>query len=129
MIKENSPIWQRQNPLCREFLRVLPPKRKPMVAERGFARSIAKVIIRIVCQYFTTIKGSTSIPTETKKIAPKKSFMGLVSFIIFSLITVPERIEPITKAPSASDTPAFMEIATIIRHNPNDIIITVSSVR
>ena len=74
-------------------------------------------------------EGSTIIPTDTKNIAPKKSFMGLVSFTIFSLCIVPLRMEPITKAPNASEIPALIVITTIRKHKPRETTIRVSPVR
>ena len=77
--------------------------------------------------YFTRIPGSTSIPTDTKKIAPKRFFTGSTSFIILSASTVSARMLPITNAPKAPLNPTFVEITAIRQHSPKATIIMVSS--
>ena len=49
--------------------------------------------------------------------------------LIVRAIEEPLRMEPITKAPNASDIPALMVITTIRKHNPRETTIRVSPVR
>ena len=54
-------------------------------------------------QYSTRMPGLTIMPTETKKMAPKRSLIGAVSFSIFSASSVSAKMLPIMKAPKAEE--------------------------
>ena len=69
------------------------------------------------------------MPTDTKKIAPNKSFTGFTKCSIRSASMVSAKIEPMTKAPRADENPAFVAIITIPRHSPMLTINRVSSFR
>ena len=69
------------------------------------------------------------MPTETKKMAPKRSFTGLISRSMRSASTVSARMEPITKAPRAAEKPAFVAISTMPRQRPTLTISSVSPLR
>ena len=90
-------------------------------------RRMVITIATIGRAYFTRIPGSTSIPTDTKKIAPKRFLTGSTSFIILSASTVSARILPITNAPNALLNPTFVDITAIRQHSPKATIIIVSS--
>ena len=68
--------------------------------------------------YSTIMAGSTIIPTDTKKMAPNRSFTGATSFSMDSASTVSARMEPIMKAPNAAEKPASAASTTIRKHMP-----------
>ena len=70
--------------------------------------------------------GSTSMPTDTKNMAPNKFFTGSTSFIILSASIVSARMLPITKAPKAELKPTFVDITAIRKHRPSDTMMSVS---
>ena len=76
--------------------------------------------------YSTIIAGSTIIPTDTKKIAPNKSFTGATNFSMVSASTVSAKIEPMMKAPNAGEKPTLDAKTTIPKHMANEIINMVS---
>ena len=77
--------------------------------------------------YSNIIEGSTIIPTDTKKIAPKRSFTGLTRWSMCSASTVSAKIDPMIKAPNAAEKPVCAAITTIKKHIANDTISNVSS--
>ena len=62
---------------------------------------MATQIANIGSQYSASTAGSTIMPTETKKIAPKRSFTGVVTRSMLSASTVSARMLPIINAPNA----------------------------
>ncbi len=76
--------------------------------------------------YSTSILGSTSIPTDTKKTAPKRFFTGSTSLMIFSASTVSASMLPMTKAPKALLNPTFVDITAMAQHSPREMISNVS---
>ncbi len=87
---------------------------------------MANVIITMGHIYSTIMAGSTIIPTDTKKMAPNKSFTGATSFSIFSASTVSAKIDPIIKAPNAAENPTLAATTTIPKHNASETISNVS---
>jgi len=77
--------------------------------------------------YCTRTAGSTSIPTDTKKMAPNKSLTGLIICSMRSASIVSARIDPMIKAPKAAEKPVFVATTTIPRHKPSAITSNVSS--
>ena len=73
--------------------------------------------------------GSTNIPTETKKTAPKRFFTGSTRRIILSASIVSANILPMTKAPKAALKPTCVERTAIKQQRPNDTIRSVSLLR
>ncbi len=53
-----------------------------------------------------------------KNTEPNRSFTGLSTFSIRSAITVPAKIEPMTKAPNSSEKPHITLKIAIEKHNP-----------
>ena len=76
--------------------------------------------------YSTIMAGSTIIPTDTKKIAPNKSFTGATNFSMVSASTVSAKIEPIMNAPNAGEKPTFAAKTTIPKHMASERISIVS---
>ncbi len=74
------------------------------------------------------MEGSTSIPTETKKMAPNRSFTGCTTRSIRSTSMVSARMLPITKAPKAELKPTAVEIQAMAQQRPSDTMTSVSSV-
>ena len=87
------------------------------------------VMIKIGTLYSQSMAGSINIPTETKKIAPNRSFTGLISRSMRSASTVSAKMEPITKAPNAEEKPAWVAIITLPKQRPMVTINIVSSLR
>ena len=71
--------------------------------------------------------GFIIIPTETKKTAPKKSFIGLVRVSIFSSFIVSAKIDPMINAPNAEESSTSVAKTTIPKHKPKEMISSVSS--
>ena len=84
---------------------------------------------RISPQYSTNTAGSTIIPTDIKKTAPKRFLIGVTTFSIRSAITVPAKTEPITKAPNSSENPHATLNTDMAKHNPIDTTKRLSSLR
>ena len=72
------------------------------------------------------IFGSTSIPTDTKKMAPKRFFTGSTSLMMRSASMVSAKMLPMIKAPKADEKPTFVEITAIAQHKPSDTISSTS---
>ena len=77
--------------------------------------------------YSTIMAGSTIIPTDTKKMAPNKSFTGATNFSMVSASTVSANIEPIINAPNAGEKPTLAARTTIPKHMAKERISIVSS--
>ena len=100
--------------------RLCPDRRIPDAANVICPAITTTVISNIGNQYSTSMAGSIIIPTETKKIAPKRSFTGLMRCSMFSASMVSARMDPMTKAPSAEENPAFTASRTMPRQSPSD---------
>ena len=127
MIQANSPICARLNPDLTEVFSVCPDKRTPNVEKQALPTMVTSVMIATGHAYSTSIAGSTNIPTETKKIAPNKSFTGLMICSIRSASTVSASMEPMIKAPRAAENPVSVASTTIPRHSPRATTNNVSS--
>ena len=80
-------------------------------------------------QWAPICAGEIIIPTDTKKMAPKRSLIGDISFIIFSFSMVSASMEPIIKAPSADEKPEAVARDTIPKHRPRLMMSRISSLR
>ena len=127
MMKANSPICVREKPHCIAVLRLLPERRTPRVAKVIWPRRTVRVMTRIGRMYFPIIAGSTIMPTETKKMAPKRSLTGLTSRSICSASIVSARIEPMMKAPKAAENPVLAAMTTMPKQSPSATTSSVSS--
>ena len=105
IIKANSPIWARLKPTCREVFKSSPAISTLKVEISAFTTNTMMVSANTVVQCSAKIWKSTIMPTDTKKIAPKRSFTLFNKLSICSASMVSERIEPITKAPNAEEKP------------------------
>ena len=90
---------------------------------------MVKVKAAIGQAYSTNTSGSTNIPTDTKKMAPNKSFTGATSFSIRSASTVSAKMEPTTKAPNAALKPDSTATTAMTKQSANDTINKVSLFR
>ena len=86
--------------------------------------SIAKLLFFLILWF---VVGIYIIPTDTKKMAPNKSFTGATSFSIFSASTVSAKIDPIIKAPNAAENPTLAATTTIPKHNASETISNISA--
>ncbi len=127
MIKANSPICAKLKPDCMEVFNGCPESSTPNDEKNAFPKMVTTVISITGKAYCTSTAGSTSIPTETKKIAPKRSFTGLIICSMRSASTVSASIEPMMNAPKAAEKPVFVATTTMPRHNPKAITSSVSS--
>ena len=82
--------------------------------------------IKIGKAYSKRMTGSTSIPTDTKKTAPKRFFTGSTSLMILSASMVSARMLPMMKAPKADEKPTFVENTAMAQHIPNDTMSSTS---
>ena len=105
MMKANSPICARLNPDLIEVFRGSPDKSTPNEEKMALPRMVTRVMMITGQAYSTNTAGFTSIPTETKKIAPKRSFTGCMICSMCSASMVSARIDPMINAPSAVENP------------------------
>ena len=66
-----------------------------------------RVMTTMGSQYWPIIAGSTIMPTDTKKMAPNRSFTGLTRRSMCSASMVSARMEPMMKAPKAAEKPVL----------------------
>lgn len=100
-MKANSPICAMEKPHCMATLSGWPERMKLLVPSTTWPSRMAAVMAQMGSQWATSTAGSTSMPTDTKKMAPKRSFTGLTTRSMFSASTVSARMLPIMKAPKA----------------------------
>ena len=105
IINANSPICVKLKPHCIAVFNGFPESMTPKVPKTDCPKITAKVITIIGTAYSTIIAGSTIIPTDTKKIAPKRSLTGFTSRSMDSASIVSAKIEPIINAPNAAEKP------------------------
>ena len=84
-------------------------------------------MISMGTMYCTTIDGSSSMPTDKKNTAPKRSFTPLVRCSTRSACIVPASSDPARNAPSADEKPKAFASSTMPKHMPSDTIRRVSS--
>ena len=128
-MNEKSPSWARVNPVWMELLVPCPDRRVPKVLNSRIPITAEAAIRIITGQYCAITAGSTIIPTETKKIAPKRSLILPVSDSIRFPSMVSESMDPITNAPRAELNPARLASTTIVKQSPMLTIIRISSLR
>ena len=114
-------------PDCTAIFSGCPATKAPIDTKSGLPNNNTKVAAPMGSAYFISIWGSIIIPTDTKKIAPKRVFIDWVSCSIFSAFVVSAKIEPMIKAPSAEENPTYVANTTIMKQNARDIINRVSS--
>ena len=122
MINENSPICAIENPQRMADFSDSPPNMKEMVPKMACPTRIVAISARMGSAYSMRIVGSTSMPTDTKKMAPKRFFTGSTSLMIFSASMVSARMLPMIKAPKADENPTFEEKTAIAQQSPSDTI-------
>ena len=105
IMKANSPICARLNPDLMEVFSGSPDKSTPNEEKMALPIMVTSVMMMTGQVYSTNTAGFTSIPTETKKIAPKRSFTGCMICSICSASMVSARIDPMINAPSAVEKP------------------------
>ena len=134
-VTEETPAFRNihiSNIVCRGsgramFFNGLPESITPNVPNTDCPKITAKVMTRIGTAYSTIIAGSTIIPTDTKKMAPKRSLTGFTNRSIDSASIVSAKIDPIINAPKAAEKPVLAAITTIPKHSASDTISKVSS--
>ena len=122
MINENSPICAIEKPQRMADLSDSPPNIKENVPKMPCPIKIVSTRQIIGMAYSIRIFGSTSIPTDTKKMAPKRFFTGSTSFSMRSASTVSARMLPMIKAPKAEEKPTLVENTAMAQHSPSATI-------
>jgi hypothetical protein len=112
-MKANSPTCAKENAPKTEVFKGCPDATKPKQEKVIMPIITIRVITKIGKALVMNIEGSTIIPTETKKTAPKKSFKGESVFSMRSIISVSAKIEPIKNAPKAEEKPKEMFLQVI----------------
>ena len=105
MIKANSPICEKLKPDCIEILSDWPEASIPTVPKNTCPTITTSDSRQMGRAYWLKASGLTSMPTDTKKMAPKRSLTGPTTLPMRSASLVPARIEPMTKAPRADEKP------------------------
>ena len=98
----NSPICTSEKPLWMELCSEFPVTRKLRLPNTICPRVTASEMTRMGHQYCMSTEGSTIMPTDTKKTAPKRSFSGDMVCSMRSASMVSDRMLPIMKAPKAA---------------------------
>ena len=119
MINENSPICAIENPQRMADFSDSPPSINDRLPSVLCPMRMVSTSAMIGSAYSTKMCGSTSIPTDTKKMAPNRFFTGSTSFSICSASTVSARMLPMMKAPKADEKPTFVENTAMAQHMPN----------
>ena len=78
-------------------------------------------------QFDAITEGSTIIPTDRKKMAPKRSFIPEVTRLTSSAWTVPAIRDPAIKAPSSMEKPSLLASRAIEKQSPMDRTASISS--
>jgi hypothetical protein len=104
-MKLNSPTWDSAAPTATAVDIGLPSRRTTNIAAIGLPSKTTASTIAINSGARTTLLGSHSIPTETKKSTAKASRMGKASFAARAANSERPTASPARKAPSAIDTP------------------------
>ena len=129
IMNENSPTGANDMAHSTDVRKLVPPAINENTLTMVRRTKTANVTTSIGSQYLTSISGTIIIPTDTKNIAPNKSFIGAVICSMCSDSVVSARIEPMTNAPNAAEKPAIDAAYTIKKHNVNDTIRSVSLFR
>ncbi len=126
MMKENSPICAMEKPQRIADFSDSPPSIKPKVPNTACPTSIVATNATMGTAYCTNTAGSTSMPTDTKKMAPKRFFTGSTSLMIFSASMVSARMLPMTKAPKALEKPTLVDSTDMAQQRPSATMSSVS---
>ena len=104
-----------------------PESRKPQVLRMVCPSMTAAMMLTIGTMYWTMRATSTIMPTDTKKMAPKRFLTGATKCSIFSASTVSARMLPMTKAPKAAEKPAADAATTMPKQRARLAMSKVSS--
>ena len=104
-MKANSPICISEKPLWMAVFSGRPESSTPHVPKTNCPIMTTSVSMATYHLYSHSTCTSMSMPTETKKMAPKRSFTGLTNVSMCSASTVSARMAPIINAPSADEKP------------------------
>ena len=128
-MKENSPIWPKHAPAFKASCKLLPDTKTPMVPKIGLKSNSMPRSNKSVGQCSRIELGTTIMPTDTKKMAPNKFFIGVMRCSMRCASIVAPKIEPIVNAPSAVERFERSASMTIPRHSASDIVMMISSSR
>ena len=104
-----------------------PESRKPKVPKMLWPKMMASVITTMAGHWSITTLMSTSMPTDTKKIAPKRFLTGSMSFSIFFASMVSARMLPITNEPKAELKPTLEANTAIAQQRASETMSSTSS--
>lgn len=105
----------------------MPEASTPSVEKISLPMMVATTSTKMGSACSSSSAGFTSMPTETKKTAPKRSLMGAIRCSIFSALGASAISEPMMKAPSAEEKPRCVASTTMPRHRPIATMTSVSS--
>ena len=128
-MKANSPICVNEKPLWMAVLSGRPESSTPHVPNSSCPTMTTAVRMATYHLYSHNTSRSISMPTETKKMAPKRSFTGLTNPSICSASTVSARMAPIMNAPRADEKPIALAMYTSPKQSPMLTMSSISSVR
>ena len=128
-MNENSPTGARDMAHSIDVLTLRPPAINDSALTTDLNTSTTSVTTSIGSQYFTSISGFIIMPTDTKNMAPNRSFTGDIIRSICAPSLVSAKMDPITKAPNAAENPANEAAITIRKHNARLTISRVSLLR
>ena len=126
-MKANSPICVSEKEHFMEVFRDWPESRNPQVLRIVWPSMTAAMMLMMGTIYSMMRFTSTIMPTDTKKIAPKRFFTGATRCSICSASTVSAKMLPITKAPKAAEKPAAEAATTMPKQRARAVISSVSS--
>ena len=104
-----------------------PESRKPQVLRMVWPSMMATMMQRMGTIYSMMSATSTIMPTDTKKMAPKRFLTGATRCSIFWASTVSARMLPMTKAPKAAEKPTAEANTTIPKQRARAVMSMVSS--
>ena len=126
-MKANSPICVSENEHCMEVFSDWPDSRNPQVLRMVWPSMTAAMMLTMGMMYSMMSATSTIMPTDTKKMAPKRFLTGATRCSMVSASTVSARMLPMTKAPKAAEKPAAEAATTMPKQRARAVMSSVSS--
>ena len=126
MMKENSPICAIENPQRMADFRLSPPSMNEREPKMDCPMRMVSTRMRMGRAYSSRIWVSTSMPTDTKKMAPKRFLTGSTNFSMRSASMVSARMLPMMKAPKADEKPTLVEMTAMAQQRPSETMSSTS---
>ncbi len=126
-MKANSPICAMENEHRMAVFSDCPESMKPIVPKMDWPKMMARVMMSMVDQCWITMVMSTNMPTDTKKMAPKRFFTGSTMRSIFFASIVSASILPMTNDPNAGLNPTNDAPTAMEQHSASETMSSTSS--